>query len=546
MHGAQGAEPKKHFPWGLYPIPVFALVFVAVLYCFLSPSITLTLDGYSHLFSANILKEMLSGNPDVHTIFDYNSPLIPNWLVAILLAALSNIFPAELALKLLVVLIWSTVLVSLYFCLNVSAMKRYQQAQVLMILLPFSLNAFLTYGFYGFVISTSMCFFVLGFIARHGVTMPIRFRLATTGLLLIAYFFHPLPVLASFLFPFAHWVTVVRIQRLESLRSIASSLRLHAFASWPWVPPLVLIFWFTRELSHSKEVPHYSLIDVVSHRIFEFAGDAILSISLSPGVGLLFVALLGVLFASIFLTSREPPRGNCVVDGNLAVLLMASLAIYMVVPYSIGDGQVIPARFLLNCIFFLALFALNRRPLDSRLLTLCSVIAALSVLGFAGEYLRVAKLLSTGVAELQSAMDSVPRHSRVLILSYRMTPNCTGLPLLERIIPERHLALAGMLKSQAIVLNNYQGNTTHFPLKYRMFRNSVPVEDEFREEKTHEWEQLLTNGSEASYIVSFGVPSRSFCENPVNPPLEETLRIRHDLVFSRESLSRVQLWRKRQ
>src|ERR1035441_8148764 len=168
------ADARKHSIWSLYPLPLFALLAVLLLYTFLFSPVTVTLDGYSHLYTAKVLNEMLAGHPEVHRYFYYNSPLLPNWLCPLLLVALSNIFPNELALKLLIVLIGTALLSSLYFCIDVSGYPRHQRAQVLIILLPFAVNAFVTFGFYGFLISTSICFFVLGLILRYGLRMPLR------------------------------------------------------------------------------------------------------------------------------------------------------------------------------------------------------------------------------------------------------------------------------------------------------------------------------------------------------------------------------------
>src|ERR1035437_291356 len=180
MHGEHlAADPKKHSIWSLCPVPLFALLVVFLLYVFLFAPVTVTLDGYSHLYTAKVLGEMLGGHPEVHGLFYYNSPLLPNWLCPLLLVALSNIVPNELALKLLIVLIGISLLSSLYFCIDVTGYDRHQRAQVLIVLLPFALNAFLTLGFYGFLISTSMCFFVLGLILRHGLRMPLRLQCVT-------------------------------------------------------------------------------------------------------------------------------------------------------------------------------------------------------------------------------------------------------------------------------------------------------------------------------------------------------------------------------
>src|ERR1035441_9850801 len=105
MENTLDAVSKKHSVWSLYPVLLFALLVVLLLYLFLFLPITITLDGYSHLYGGQVLRLMLGGQPEVHSNFYYNSILVPNWLDALFLAALSNIVSNELALKLLIVLI---------------------------------------------------------------------------------------------------------------------------------------------------------------------------------------------------------------------------------------------------------------------------------------------------------------------------------------------------------------------------------------------------------------------------------------------------------
>jgi len=179
---------RKHSVWSLYPVPLFTLLVVLILYLFLFPPVTVTLDGYSHLYGGEALKLMLAGQPEVHNTFSYNSVLVPNWLSTLILVALSSIVSNELALKLLIALIGTALISSVYFCIDATQYHRHQRAQVLIVPLPFGLNAYLTLGFYGFLISLSMCIFVLGLVLRHGLRMPLRLQCVTACLLLVAYF----------------------------------------------------------------------------------------------------------------------------------------------------------------------------------------------------------------------------------------------------------------------------------------------------------------------------------------------------------------------
>src|ERR1035437_4518141 len=394
-----------------------------------------------------------------------------------------------------------------------------------------------------------MCFFVLGLILRHCLRMPLRLQSLAACLLVVAYFSHPLPVLVSFLFPLTHFIAEAIIQRRDGWRSSASALTRHAFDRWPWAAPACLILWYYLRLAKATEPRPYSVTNILKHRTIVLVRDAVLSISLTPGVGTLFILLLGLLLAGLFLRARNLSERDRLRFTSLTVLIVSTMTVYLVVPYSVGDGSWIPARFLLYSAFFLVLLALTGGVFDARFLPLCSLVAGLSVAGFAGEYLIVSKLLAPAVAELRVAMEIVPRHSRILILGYQMAPSCQGLPLLERSSPQYHTALGSTLENQLIVLNGTQAITSSFPLRSSGPRSFVSLDDEPSftfEEKSANWYKLLRSDSDVDFVVSWGTPSGStWCTKPVNPPFEEMLRIKHDLVFVKEGTSRVQLWRKR-
>ncbi len=532
-----------------YPLVLFALLALVLVSVFLLAPITVTLDGYSHLYGANVLREMLGGNPEVHRYFSYNSLLLPNWICPLFLAALSSILPYELALKAQIVLLGILLLSSLYFCVDVTPYQRRQRAQILILLLPFALNGFVTLGFYGFLMSASMCVFVLGLILRHGLRMSLRLQLLTAFLLLAAYFSNPLPVLLSLLFPATHFVAEAIIHRRDGLRRVVFALKRCIFCSWPWVPPICLILWFYLRLTHATKPYGFSVVNTLKRHAIALARDAVLSISPTPSVGTLFIVLLGILSASLFLRPRQLSEKQRFRYTFLAALSVSTLVFYLLVPDSVGEGSWVPARFLWYSAFSLILLAVTIGSSGERVLTLCSLVATLSVIGFAGEYALVSNILAPAMADLRMATEKAPRHSRVLILAYRMTPSCQGSPLLERTLPEYHLALASTLKNQLIVLNDYEARSSVFPLRYSGTRSFAATENDgwsTFEEKRAAWSEVLNSDTGADFVLSWGTPSGpTYCTNPVAPPFEEALRIKHDLVFFTKGASCVQLWRKR-
>ncbi|MGA2717132.1 MAG: hypothetical protein ABSG41_28955 [Bryobacteraceae bacterium] len=551
---------EKHSVWSLYPVPLFALLVVLLLYLFLFPPVTITLDGYSHLYGGEALRLMLAGQPEVHNTFSYNSVLVPNWLSTLILVALSSIVSGELALKLLIVLIGTALVSSVYFCIDASQYHRHQRAQVLIVLLPFALNAYLTLGFYGFLISSSMCIFVLGLVLRYGLRMPLRFQCVTACLLLVAYFSHPVPVIISFLFPFACFIADAVIHWRDGWRHSTAAVKRHAFDIWPWLPPACILPWFYVRLSRASALPGTELhADSTTfpliQRIEALARDAFLYISPTANVGTLFIALLSVLLAGVFLCRRKLFMQNPLRSTILTVLIVSTMALSLMVPDHVGNGSDIVSRFWLHSTIFLVLLALASGVFDAQLLTVCSLLAALSVIGFAGEYLLVSKRLAPEVAELRIATESVPRHSRILIMGYRMTPpSCPGLPLVKMTVPERHWALVGALKNELIVLNDYEAATSHFPLKYSTPRyagvinevdSSGDEADLSGEKKRAAWVEILKSDPDVDFVLSWGISRAPNCMNSVYPPFEELLKNRYDRVFFKQDSSRVELWRKR-
>ena len=554
MESTLGGVSKKCSVWSLSPVLLFAFLIALLLYVFLFAPVTITLDGYSHLYLGEALRLMLGGQPQFHGAFSYNSILVPNWLDTLLLAALSAIFASELALKLQIVLIGTVLISSLYFCIDATLYHRRQRAQILIVLLPFTLNAFLSLGFYDFLISSSLCLFVLGLVLRHGLGMPLRLQCVTACLLLVAYFAHPVPVIISFLYPCAYFIADAFIHWRDGWRCyFAKALKRNALGSWPWLFPACMLTWFYLRLSRVSGWPGAqpaagSTTFTWLHRIVALARDAFLPISPTPDVAALLNALLSILLVGVLLCPRKLFAHSPLRFTILTALLVSIMGTFLIAPDQVGDGSGIVDRFLLHFAIILVLLALSSGVFNARLLTLCSLVAALAVIGFAGEYLLISRRMAPQVAEVRSAMESIPRHSRILIMAYRMTPSpCPGPHLLNMTSPERHWAMAGALKNELIVLNDYQADFSHFPLKYLTSRDAGIINevDTSSEQNRAAWFEALNSDPDVDFVLSWGISRDPACSNSIDPPFEEALKNRYDMVFFRQGSSRVELWRKR-
>ena len=268
-----------------------------------------------------------------------------------------------------------------------------------------------------------------------------------------------------------------------------------------------MILWFYLRLIGVGQPKAYSLADNVKDRIIGLGRDAVLSISPSPTFGTLFIALLALLLASVLLRPRRLLAQNRLRFISLTLLVVSTFVLYLLVPDAVGDGLDVANRILLFSAFLLVLLAIMSGVFDAKFLTLCSLIAALVIIGFAAEYLHVAREIAPALTELRSATKRIPDNSRILILGYQLTPSCKRWPLLERTRPERHFALGSTLERGLIVLNDYQGLTSHFPLKYSKGRPEASIDEPPTPQQATAWLDVLHNDSDVDFVVSWGTPT---------------------------------------
>jgi hypothetical protein len=451
----------------------------------------------------------------------------------------------------------ATLFASLCFCVRPAQQSRHERAQTLLVLLPFALNSFLILGYYGFLISASLCFFVLGLLIRHGLTLPVRLQCVSACLLLAAYVSHPFPVAISFLFPCA-WVLASALARRREVGLASAATARDALAMWPWLPPALLVVWFSLRLT-AVEAPRGAAAAVgVTSRVVATARGAVLSISPGASAGTanspgtypptawLSVALLVLLLVAVLMHRRQLGARDSVRSFALTVLVIASLALSLIVPDRVGDGSGIVMRVLFHAAVFLVLLALVSGALGPRLSALCALVASLIAIGFAREYQLAASRLAPALAEVRAAMQRIPVHSRILILGYRMTPLCEGGPLLKMTFPERHAAMSGALANELIVLNDYQAHTSHFPLRHVNARYEDAV-DEFSTYSAAQqaaWLEILRARSDVDWVVSWGLSGDPLCRTTVGSPYEYSLRGSFERVRLEEGASRVALWRR--
>ncbi|MGB9746106.1 MAG: hypothetical protein ACPLXM_04190, partial [Bacteroidales bacterium] len=121
-----------------------------------------SMDGPAHIYSANIVKEILKGNMDIREFFSL-SLLVPNLTGSLLLSLLHFVFPAWLAEKLLIATI--VVLLPVSFRYFVYSFRK-KPTLLTLTIFPFTWHFLFMIGFYNYSLGLSIVLFTLGYYIR--------------------------------------------------------------------------------------------------------------------------------------------------------------------------------------------------------------------------------------------------------------------------------------------------------------------------------------------------------------------------------------------
>ncbi|MCB1021563.1 MAG: hypothetical protein KDC27_16655 [Acidobacteria bacterium] len=510
----------QHGRDAMWAVGLAALVVGVLLFAPLAVS----LDGYSHLYQAWLLKGLLGGDPQLAERFSVNSALLPNWLTALSLLALGTVFEPETSLKIAIAGAFVALLGGLWFACRGAAGEV--RGLSFVVLIPFALAGFLTMGFLGYVWSCGLVLFALGLLLAPDFARSARRQAGFAGLLVGAYFFHPLPVAISFFFcPAALW-------RARSLRALA-----------PWAPAGLLFGWFTAHFANARSLTWVLSPDLlfVERLISTARPDQLIDVAPTPTAVIPFAVLLGALGA-IAVSAR--PLSPVLWAAGLAAVM------YVVTPDGTGDASMIDVRLLWWAIALLAVAALAPVS-DRRIGMLCAVLSSGIVLLFCGEYLLVSVRLEPAVRRVREAAERLPAGTPTLVLGYRLHPGCREWGLAERTAPQRHWPMLAAVDRGLVVLNDYQPAATHFPVRYRDQATRMPI-DELRPPPSptrQAWAKALmeqdAGGAEA--VLVWGAPNAldTDCGPGVEPPLTDALGQQFEKTYEAREPGYVAIWRRR-
>lgn len=438
-------------------------------------------DGPAHLNNANVLREY--NHPDRSVFREYyviNSNPEPNWTGHLALAALMYLVPLMAAEKLLLSVY--AVLLPLSARYAVRAVNP-ENAGLASLSFPFIFNYLLHMGFYNFSYSLPFFFFVVGYWAKKQARFGWREGLMMALLWLALYFSHIFTVVTAcaalgLTILIFTALDIVKRLRGKPLHRVGADGPLEETSFWrlfvsravvpliAFIPTLLFALNFLSQKGTNRSGPLPFESQWRRLRTLEslVSFDA-LEVWLAISVAALFAALTAFLLL-VKIVRREWNRWDA-----LLVVSAAYVYIYFIAPDGMSGGGFISHRMILFPYIALLLWAAGQRwPVWSK--RVAQGAAAALAVAFLCLHMRSYAQLNEYLEEYISAGDHVEPNTTLLPLCFSHQGRDENDRIMARRIgPFLHASGIIAAKRRIVEMDNYEGNTTYFPVLFRPEKN---------------------------------------------------------------------------
>ncbi len=412
-------------------------------------------DGPAHLENAVILREYQRADRLwLRMFYTLSGDFDPNWFGHLALAGLMSVFSPHVAEK--VLLSGYVVLLPLAAWY---ALDGVRPGSGWLAVLTFALTQHFLFhmGFHNFCYSLAVLFFVAGYWLRHADHFGVRQALTLAAMLVLLYFCHLVAVVMALLFVGTLALGWAMLDRRAGLKvSLRQRLLGPALA---FVPAFALGAAFVgRQGSAMRWAPKALLLarllelDVL---VSYFDMERLVSRLSSLGLIALTGFVLGRRWRARLLEKR---------DLLLAVVALALVA-YFTAPAELSGGSFINTRLALFVVFFLVLW-LGAHPFGPRLKRGVQTAAAVAALALLALHARAYAGFNAHLQEFAGIQGRLEPGAAVLPLTF--SHRLTDGPLSEaKVGAFRHAPAYLTLDGTVVELENYEANTTYFPVRYR-------------------------------------------------------------------------------
>ncbi|NJK97820.1 MAG: hypothetical protein HC905_25525 [Bacteroidales bacterium] len=421
----------------------------------------ITLDGPSHLYNANLIKELISGNhPLLTSLFRINPVPVPNWSGHFIMAVSHLFFSAFISEK--IVLVLYLILTPLFFRKTILFFAPKNRWTTYFIF-PFLHNHLFYFGFINMSLGIMFMFITISYFLHKCGRKSIKHIFVLSLLLCCLYFSHIMLFmitialllgLSVFFTDTGKWNGKLLIRNIREFRFRLYRLLI---ASVPW---LLLTYFYFLKIDSIEKQPRTDLgelvkwiTDIRPMLTICYCDHLIIYTRILLG---LFVALLFVnLYFTLKKNTENTPSGialNINLPGPsllFAFFTISFLFLYLLVPNAIMMSD---RLILLFYIFMVCWLALLKYP---RALQIVSLIILLAVhFRFLAYHTASMKEASKNVEEIEEIANFIKPDNLVLALNYS-----------DNWLYAHSTAYIGVNKP-VIVLENYEASIAWFPLRW--------------------------------------------------------------------------------
>lgn len=423
-------------------------------------------DGPTHLENAVILRDY--GRPDRPLLRDFytlSTDFDPNWFGHLVLTGLMTFLPPLIAEK---------VLLSGYVILLPLAVRyalngvRPGAGWLAVLSFPFAQHFLYHMGFHNFCYSLAVLFLVAGYWLRHAERFGIRQTLTLAALVVLLYFCHLVAVVMALMLV----GTLAPGWAVLDLRARRQVGQLEPGAAWGAVrsrllgPALAFVPTFALGLAFVGRQGRTVLWEIkpapLLARLVEL--EVLVSyLNLERLFSrLTFLGLVALTAAVLFRRWRARLLEKR--DLLLAVVTLAVLA-YFTAPSTISGGSFVNTRLSLFPFFFLTLW-LGAHPFGPVLKRVVQAGAALVALALLGLHALAYAEFNDYLAEYATVQSKVRPGTTVLPLTFthQLRAGHVGE---AKVGVFRHAAAYLTARGDVVELENYEANTSYFPVRFR-------------------------------------------------------------------------------
>jgi hypothetical protein len=427
-----------------------------------------TQDGPVAINNGNILRQY--NNPDLPAFREYltiSDKPDPNWVVHLILAGLMFFFPPLIAEK--IILSGYVLLLPLSVRYAIRSIRP-ESSFIAVLSFPFIYNYLLHVGFYNFMYSLPVFFYLVGCRIRHPGKPALRHAVLLATLAALLYFCHivSLVLAIAMLGLLDVWLALCdaasRIRKRESAwGAFIESFRPRVLWTIIILVPSLLLSALFLSKQGTETTPHLDFAFLFTRLIH---GDSLVAhtlpeLDLATAVAAFLFAVL-IYLIGVKIAQRALNRW----DGLLIVAALFTW-IYFVAPEGMSGGKYISYRLNLYPFFALILwFGSQAHPRFGRI--------AIQLIG-AGLAAVFLLFHAAGYAEINDYLDEYTSGSSLIEPNSTLLPLCyshygrapDGRPLSFRAKVFLHAGgYIGAMRN-VVDMDNYQANSTYFPTMWR-------------------------------------------------------------------------------